>query len=121
MRALGRLGRPIYRGAAWTTDAPFRETAAAIERCRTRNILAVDVAYAPASSEAVFRSLLPAAVRLLASPHAGLGASLFDAAEDLLDAGHEAVCLVNADSPNLPTGLLVEAARALQPPGDRLV
>jgi uridine phosphorylase len=43
MRALARLGRPIYRGAAWTTDAPFRETAAAIERCRARNILAVEM------------------------------------------------------------------------------
>ena len=34
---------PVYRGASWTTDAPFRETAAAIERCRQRNILAVEM------------------------------------------------------------------------------
>jgi len=33
----------IYRGASWTTDAPFRETAAAIERCRTLDILAVEM------------------------------------------------------------------------------
>jgi uridine phosphorylase len=33
----------VYRGAAWTTDAPFRETAVAIERCRARNILAVEM------------------------------------------------------------------------------
>jgi len=32
-----------YRGGAWTTDAPFRETAAAIERCRARGILAVEM------------------------------------------------------------------------------
>jgi uridine phosphorylase len=37
------LGQPIHRGASWTTDAPFRETAAAIERCRARNILAVEM------------------------------------------------------------------------------
>lgn len=43
MQALGKLSVPIYRGAAWTTDAPFRETAAAIEGCRTRNILAVEM------------------------------------------------------------------------------
>src|SRR3954451_9077751 len=34
MRALDTVGLPIYQGAAWTTDAPFRETEAAIERCR---------------------------------------------------------------------------------------
>jgi uridine phosphorylase len=34
---------PIYRGASWTTDAPFRETAGAIEQCRARDILAVEM------------------------------------------------------------------------------
>ncbi len=43
MRVLARQPRPVYRGDAWTTDAPFRETAAAIERCRARNILAVEM------------------------------------------------------------------------------
>jgi uridine phosphorylase len=32
-----------YRGATWTTDAPFRETEAAIEQCRARGILAVEM------------------------------------------------------------------------------
>ncbi|MBO0735010.1 MAG: nucleoside phosphorylase [Alphaproteobacteria bacterium] len=35
--------RPIFRGASWTTDAPFRETAAAIEHCRACNIFAVEM------------------------------------------------------------------------------
>jgi uridine phosphorylase len=43
MRALSGLGEPIYQGATWTTDAPFRETATAIERCRARDILAVEM------------------------------------------------------------------------------
>jgi uridine phosphorylase len=43
MDALCDGGLPVYRGAAWTTDAPFRETAAAIERARARNILAVEM------------------------------------------------------------------------------
>jgi uridine phosphorylase len=43
MRALAELPMPIHRGAAWTTDAPFRETAAAIERARARGILAVEM------------------------------------------------------------------------------
>jgi uridine phosphorylase len=41
--AFAAEGQPMHRGASWTTDAPFRETAAAIERCRARNILAVEM------------------------------------------------------------------------------
>src|SRR5260370_30129635 len=43
MQGFGNWARPIYRGASWTTDAPFRETAAASESCRARNILAVEM------------------------------------------------------------------------------
>jgi len=43
MQALRGIGLPVYRGAAWTTDAPFRETEAAIERARARDILAVEM------------------------------------------------------------------------------
>ena len=34
---------PLYSGASWTTDAPFRETEAMIEWCRERGILAVEM------------------------------------------------------------------------------
>jgi uridine phosphorylase len=34
---------PIVQGAAWTTDAPFRETAAAIAAAETRGVLAVEM------------------------------------------------------------------------------
>lgn len=43
MQALQQPSQPIYQGAAWTTDAPFRETAAVIERSRARGILAVEM------------------------------------------------------------------------------
>jgi uridine phosphorylase len=43
MSAFAAAAQPIYRGASWTTDAPFRETAAAIERCRACRILAVEM------------------------------------------------------------------------------
>jgi uridine phosphorylase len=60
--ALDRLegsGQRVYRGAAWTTDAPFRETEAAIREARARGILAVEMeaaalyAFAAARGEAV--------------------------------------------------------------------
>jgi purine-nucleoside phosphorylase len=43
MNAFAAARQPIHRGASWTTDAPFRETAAAIDRCRARDILAVEM------------------------------------------------------------------------------
>jgi len=41
--AIGALGLPVHRGASWTTDAPFRETASAIAAARSRGILAVEM------------------------------------------------------------------------------
>jgi uridine phosphorylase len=43
MAALHDRTLPVCRGASWTTDAPFRETAAAIDRARARGILAVEM------------------------------------------------------------------------------
>lgn len=37
------VARPVYTGATWTTDAPFRETETAIERARSDEILAVEM------------------------------------------------------------------------------
>jgi len=54
-----KLSIPVYRGATWTTDAPFRETAFAIEQARLAGILAVEMeaaalyAFAQAKSQAV--------------------------------------------------------------------
>ena len=79
------------------------------------------VAYSPPGAEAIFRDLLPSSIRLLQSRRLGLGLSLFDAAEDLLGAGYGGACLVNADSPTLPTSALLDAAAALRAPGDRVV
>jgi uridine phosphorylase len=41
--ALANVGEPVERGATWTTDAPYRETEAAIEAARTQGILAVEM------------------------------------------------------------------------------
>jgi uncharacterized protein len=79
------------------------------------------LAYSPAGSETEFAALLPAPIRLLPPRRSGLGASLADAAADLLAAGYDAACLVNSDSPTLPTAVLVEAAKTLVLPGDRVV
>jgi uridine phosphorylase len=40
---LGGFRVPVDRGASWTTDAPFRETASAMRRARELGILAVEM------------------------------------------------------------------------------
>lgn len=45
-RAIGALtaaALPAYVGASWTTDAPFRETAAAVAAARAKGVLAVEM------------------------------------------------------------------------------
>lgn len=57
--AFGHLDEPVHHGRSWTTDAPFRETAAAIEGARQAGIHAVEMeaaalyAYAQARGRAV--------------------------------------------------------------------
>src|SRR5256714_2471038 len=41
--AVGALHGRAHIGASWTTDAPFRETAEAIEAARARGVLAVEM------------------------------------------------------------------------------
>ncbi len=64
---------------------------------------------------------MPDGVGLLETVAPDFGVCLYRAAASLLAAGHESVCLLNSDSPTLPTGYLVAAATALAAPGDRVV
>ncbi len=41
--ALTGLPQPVYRGATWTTDAPFRETAFAVAQAQAEGIVAVEM------------------------------------------------------------------------------
>lgn len=51
----------------------------------------------------------------------GFGRCLLHAAQAMLGSGFGAACVVNSDSPTLPTELLVQAARVLLAPGERVV
>jgi rSAM/selenodomain-associated transferase 1 len=87
------------------------------------------VAYAPAGAEVLFDGMLAVGTQLVladglaAMPDGvkGFGRSLLHAATALLGRGYGAACLVNADSPTLPTEFLVQATEALARPGDRVV
>ncbi|HYM04846.1 MAG TPA: TIGR04282 family arsenosugar biosynthesis glycosyltransferase [Stellaceae bacterium] len=79
------------------------------------------VAYSPPGSESAFRELIAPGTLLLPPRRIGLGYSLLHAAEDLIAGGFGGACLVNADSPTLPTSVLFAAAEALRRPGDSVV
>ena len=77
------------------------------------------VAYSGA--ENFFRDHLSAQVELVECSLPDFGDCLFQAIVTMLDRGHRAACVVNADSPTLPTRYLIEAATQLALPGDRVV
>jgi uncharacterized protein len=87
------------------------------------------VAYAPVGSQATFDRMLAGGTHLVLADGAnisipgvcGFGRSLLQAAQALFARGHHSVCLLNSDSPTLPTRLLVEAAKMLAEAGDRMV
>ncbi len=79
------------------------------------------VAFGPAGSEPFFRACLPANLPLLECSLPHFGHCLDLAITTLLQRGHAAACVLNSDSPTLPTRLLVQAARALAQPQDGVV
>jgi uncharacterized protein len=117
-----RLVPPLNAEEAAILSACFLRDIAANFRLAARTVPAEGyIAYSPPGSEAMFRDLVPAEIRLLPPRRIGLANSLRDAAEDLLAAGYGGVCLVNADSPTLPTSILLRAVEALRAPGERVV
>jgi rSAM/selenodomain-associated transferase 1 len=79
------------------------------------------LAYGPPGSEAFFETHMPPGVGRFETWLDGFGHCLFFAIETLFARGHRAACVLNSDSPTLPTRLLVELAEALAAPGDRAV
>jgi len=87
------------------------------------------LAFAPAEAAALFDGILAPGTRMLladglgAVPDGvnGFGRCLHQAIEAMLALGHDAACVLNADSPTLPTRLLLEMEAALAADGDRIV
>jgi rSAM/selenodomain-associated transferase 1 len=117
-----RLVPPLTPEEAAELNSSFlADVGANIATAATRAPIQGYTAYHPWGSEQFFATLLPDGFKLLPPKEPTLGRSLVHAARDLLAAGYGSVCLVNADSPTLPTRLLVEAVHHLQEPGDRVV
>jgi rSAM/selenodomain-associated transferase 1 len=87
------------------------------------------VAFAPAGLEHLFDGVLAPGTKLILADGSGdmpdgvtgFGRALLHAIRALLASGASAACVLNADSPTLPTACLRRAAALLAQPGDRVV
>jgi rSAM/selenodomain-associated transferase 1 len=79
------------------------------------------ISYTPAGEEAAFRGILPDGALLIPQRGDGFGERLLFTAEDLLSCGFSAVCLIDSDSPTVPTAEFARAAQMLLAPGKRAV
>ncbi len=114
-----------FDGAAAINICFLRDTARNIqnvtEREAGRGRAAGLVCYTPVGEEAAFDGLLPVQFALIPQRGEGFGERLLLAAQDILACGFGAVCLIDSDSPTLPTVALEQAVDALLAPGDRVV
>ena len=121
-RAKTRLSPPLTPEEAADLNTAFlRDIADNLVSASAHANIAPFMAFAPAGSAPFFREILPARIGLLETVAPTFGECLYYAASSLLEAGHDAVCLLNSDSPTLPTAYLMAAATALAAPGDRIV
>lgn len=117
-----RLSPPLsLEDAALCNTAFLKDVVANLLCACTEANLASYVAYGPAGTEGFFRAHLPAQIDLLEIWDRDLGFCLQRTLHALFARGHEAACVLNSDSPTLPSAFLVEAARVLAAPGDRIV
>ncbi|MCU1324298.1 MAG: hypothetical protein JWM43_3947 [Acidobacteriaceae bacterium] len=79
------------------------------------------ISYTPVGDEALFDGLLPADFALIPQRGDTFGERLLFAAQDILACGYGCVCLIDSDSPTVPTAAFEQAIAALRRPGDRVV
>jgi rSAM/selenodomain-associated transferase 1 len=125
-RLMPRLSPPQ---AAALSAAFLRDVTGNLQAASRGASIDAFVAYAPAGTGPLFDGMLAPGTGLIladgsidGSPGVlGFGTCLLHALRALFALGHESACVLNADSPNLPTAYLRQAAAALSRPGDRVV
>jgi rSAM/selenodomain-associated transferase 1 len=79
------------------------------------------ISFMPAGEEAAFENIVPRGGLLLPQRGNGFGERLLRTAEDLFACGFSSVCLIDSDSPTVPTSAFIRAAKELAELGDRVV
>jgi uncharacterized protein len=126
-----RLVPPLTPDEAAQLNRCFlRDTASAISVCcsRARHLpdpgrsLACGIAvYTPVGAESLYADILPADFSLLPQRGKKFGDRLYFAAADLFKCGFVAVCLIDSDSPTIPSENFIRAVELLSLPEDRIV
>ncbi len=115
-RVKTRLSPPLTPEQAAGLNAAFlRDTLenlhAAAEECGAACV----VSYTPVGEEQRFVGLLPESTLLVAQRGESFGERLLFTIQDQLACGFGAVCVIDSDSPTVPTDEFTRAARALAP------
>jgi uncharacterized protein len=133
--ALGVMTKAPKAGKVKTRLVPplTGEEAAALNICFLGDITAsIDFAvkngdamgiavYTPVGSEDSYEGILPDTFLMVPQRGEGFGERLLFAAEDLFRLGFTSVCLINSDSPTVPSQVFVDAVENLARSGDRVV
>jgi rSAM/selenodomain-associated transferase 1 len=105
-----RLSPALYSHQAAALNIAFlRDTIACLQEVEAATEANAVISYTPAGEEANFAGIVPDDVPLLPQRGEGFGERLQYTAEDLFAAGFSAVCLIDSDSPTVPTGAYLEA------------
>jgi uncharacterized protein len=107
--------------AAHCNTAFLRDVGDNILAASARASIAGYAAFGPPQTRPFFQQNLPPEIGLIEAWYPSLGDCLVCAITQLLQHGHAGAVVLNADSPTLPTSLLVEAAETLARPGERIV
>jgi len=117
-----RLSPPLSPEQASALNACFlRDTVASLRAATLSAPAEWVISYTPVGEEAAFRGILEEGALLLPQRGDGFGERLLATAEDLFTCGFSAVCLIDSDSPTVPTVEFAMAAERLLAPGDRAV
>ncbi len=117
-----RLSPPLTSEQASTLNSCFlRDTVNSLESATLTAPARWVISYTPIGEEAAFGGVLPDGALLLPQRGDGFGERLLFTAEGLFACGFSAVCLIDSDSPTVPTAEFSRAARTLLKPGNRAV
>lgn len=110
----------LEEAAAFNT-AFLKDVAANVARSAAGRRVATYMAFGPPGSQAFFETELPVDVGLIETWRPNFGDCLWDATRSMFELGHATACVLNSDSPTLPSAFLIEMYDALEAPGDRAV
>ncbi len=116
-----RLVPPLTPEEAADLNVCFlRDTAAAIQQACGSSAIGVAV-YTPIGFEDIYDDILPTEFLLLPQRGDGFGERLGFAAADLFACGFTSVCLIDSDSPTVPSAAYAQAVALLSRPRDSVV